>query len=216
MATNTFENIHNLIHDVHDKYVVLCQENKQLKESNETLTNSNVFYKQQNEDLNEKIIMLQNKIDCLEDDRKELTKVSSIVSLDKQNQQLKKEIENLHDKINKLLETKEHVVIQESSSSPTPILPESHVVIGYNLTSNTKEATEAVEEPNKSPEVKVTLHSDDMVEKTIKSVKYYVSQDNLIYVKNDDGSVGENVGKLTKTPDNKTKVTWLKPTSNSL
>jgi hypothetical protein len=49
-----------------------------------------------------------------------------------------------------------------------------------------------------------------VVEKKIKGVIYYVSDDGDIYNKNDDESVGEVKGKIEVLLSGKTKVKWYK------
>lgn len=50
----------------------------------------------------------------------------------------------------------------------------------------------------------------NVVEKKIKGVVYYVSDDGDIYVRNDDESIGELKGKMELLSSGKTKVKWFK------
>jgi hypothetical protein len=54
--------------------------------------------------------------------------------------------------------------------------------------------------------------SEDLsvVEKKIKGVIYYVSDDNDIYERNEDESIGDLKGKIEVLSSGKTKVKWYK------
>lgn len=103
MAQEKILNIRGELDELEELCQALSKSNAQMAIKTSALENRNIELEQSNREHSSRITLLQNTIEMLEDDRRQLTRVSSIVNLEKQNQSLKKEIEQLHEKINRLL-----------------------------------------------------------------------------------------------------------------
>lgn len=126
---------------------------------------------------NSLITKLEKNIKDMEDDRKQFTKVSHVIAMEKENARLKSELETFKNKI---------IPIQEATISETT----SH---NLELTNQEEEYT----------------NQDEVYEKKIKGKIYFVSKsDNMtVFEKNNDGTIGNEVGYLEKQGD-KFKMVW--------
>lgn len=138
---------------------------QELKTINEELQN----------ELNNKISLimkLEKIIKDMEDDRKQFTKVSHVVAMEKENARLKSELETFKNKI---------IPTQEATISET---------ISHSLELTNQD-------------------QDEVYEKKIKGKVYFVSKsDNMtVFEKNNDGTIGNDVGYLEKQGE-KFKMVW--------
>jgi chromosome segregation ATPase len=163
--------IRSLLSELEIQHDSVSRHRDKLVIENNSLQRENGRLAQQNAEYVKKIAELQSRVEDLEDDRRQLTKVSSIINMEKQNQALKAELDALNDKLNKLV----------TATAPAP-----------------EAAAEAAPQEERQPTV---------VERTIKGIVYYI-RDDEVYTKNEDGTMGDLVGKLVKIENNKTKVVW--------
>lgn len=160
------------------------------------------YMTKQNEDNLNTISRLQKQIEVIEDDKRQLTKVSNIIAIERENSRLKFELDVLKKRLEKpVVPLPEPVVVP----LPEPVVPLPEPVLV------------PLPEPVVAPatdqnETEQDLNDSDIevYEKKIKNDIYYVStqEDNSVYVKEADGSIGEKVGVLQKV-NGKTKVVWL-------
>lgn len=144
---------------------------------------------------------LMDNVAKLKEDNAAFSKVSHIIAMEKENSKLRAEVEFFKSKLEK-----NKVIIGTQVSEPTILEIPVHVEEAPVQTISQeapvileKQVEEAIEE--------------EFYEKTIKGVVYYISEKtSLIYKKNDDEEIGDNVGRLEKIIDNKTKVTKSKVT----
>ena len=252
-----FDNIRSFVDHIQLSYSDIIEENLRITNINDDLMKEVTYLRVENkslqddmlkkQSLNEKTIKcLYDNIFMLEDDRKQLTKVSSIINLEKQNEQLRLELETLYDKMHKLSIKPEPVAVPvlEPVAVPVavvepivePIVEPVAVPVKENAAENVVEpvtepvvvpVTEPIVEPvtenvaeNVVEPVAVPVEENaaenvvepveeptQMAVKTIKGIQYYVDDEKFIYHKNE--VLGESIGKLTKTADNKTKVIWF-------
>lgn len=123
-----------------------------------------------------RISSLENQVQCLEEDNKNLTKVSQIVLFEKENARLKAEVAQLTNRLKSTkISTLQNVKLepQECIQPPTSVLPKFKI-------------------------------------KTIKNVKYFVSDDENMYIYEmiNDQEWGEKVGYLERNND-KLKAKWI-------
>ena len=169
-AQQKIVNIRSELDELEELCQALSKSNAQMSTKTLALEERNIELEQSTKEHLSRITTLQKTIDMLEDDRRQLTRVSSIVNLEKQNQSLKKEIEQLHEKLNRILAGQSRSQ-QQSTSDPVPI---EHLPI---------------------PEIPVET---DLFEKTIQGTSYFVDDDAFVYTKNADGTPGKKIGKLSK------------------
>jgi len=180
---NEMDRMNNSNEKVYRKAEVLDEDNKRLARDLQVKDTTI-------ENLQGQVALLTQQIEALENDKKEFTKVSHVIAMEKENAKLKLENSALQERI-KLLKC--------SVEMNNPC--EEHT--------NGADIEEEAKEDDETPEEE----EEEVVEKKIKGVVYYVSvnpnSDNqfTLYIKNEDGSVGANVGHIEKK-DNKNKVTW--------
>ena len=268
-----FDNIRSFVDHIQLSYSDIIEENLRITNINDDLMKEVTYLRVENkslqddmlkkQSLNEKTIKcLYDNIFMLEDDRKQLTKVSSIINLEKQNEQLRLELETLYDKMHKLSIKPEPVAVPVLEPVAVPVAVVEPIVepivepvavpvlepvvvpvtepvavpVKENAAENVVEpvtepvvvpVTEPIVEPvtenvaeNVVEPVAVPVEENaaenvvepveeptQMAVKTIKGIQYYVDDEKFIYHKNE--VLGESIGKLTKTADNKTKVIWF-------
>lgn len=101
-AQGLLKNIRGDLEELEELCQALSKSNAQMSTRTVALEQRNLELEQSNKEQLSKITTLQKHIDILEDDRKQLARVSSIVNLEKQNQSFKREIEQLHSQIKNL------------------------------------------------------------------------------------------------------------------
>jgi superfamily II DNA helicase RecQ len=175
-AQALLKNIRVDLEELEELCQALSKSNAQMSTKTVALEQRNLELEQTNRDQLSKITTLQNNIDMLEDDRRQLTRVSSIVNLEKQNQSFKREIEQLHEKINRLLAAQ--------VAQPTQV-------------TQAVQAVQAEPKPQEYIELEVPLETD-LFEKTIQGTSYFVDDDGFVYTKNADATPGKRLGKLSK------------------
>lgn len=116
----SFTAVSQHIQDIRQGYMSLLHENEQLKRENSMLQEGHKSLTAQNASYQKQVATMQLTIDNLEEERRQFTKVSSIIGIDKQNQVLKKEIEQLHEKLNKLLHAAEEAPAAPAAPAPAP------------------------------------------------------------------------------------------------
>lgn len=121
---------------------------------------------------------LQSQVEKLEDDHRNFTKVSKIIAIENENTKLRLTIEDLKKQIN---------LIKDANKKP-----EADEVKMNDLVA---EVHEEVEDDN-----------INVREKKIGKVIYYVDDDNKVYIKNNDETIGDNIGVLQRMPDGKLKL----------
>jgi regulator of replication initiation timing len=192
------------------------------------------YMRKQNDDFLNTINRLQKQIEVIEDDKRQLTKVSNIIAIERENSRLKLEIDSLKKRL-----AKPTINTPNTQSIINHSIKSESVEVEVELNENPREDTsiksgsvEVVVELNENPtedtsiksesvdvEVAVELNENptedtnndiEVYEKKIKNVIYYVStnEDMTIYIKEDDGAIGDKVGFLTNH-NGKTKVQWL-------
>ena len=160
--------------ELKEKMQAVAAENSKLAQENNNFTYTM-------KSLEQEIGQLKRNIEMLEDERRQFTKVSHIIALEKENTKLRIEIEKLK---TKPAETKQIVQHEVVDSVPSPISEEQNAVV---------EEEESI----------------DVYEKVIKGNTYYVSnkEDKTIYEKLEDGSIGNKVGTIVKS-NGRSKVEW--------
>lgn len=169
--------------------------NKLTKENKETMELNNELKAQ----VTRLEIRLQDMTKELEnslEEQRQLLKVSRVVAIEKDNARLRTELQQLEAKFQALKE--QHL------SSKAPLCATS----SHNGTSTTVGSATNLEfgldyeRPNVHEEEKE--EDVNVREKKIKGVIYYVSDDNNVYTKNDDDSIGNMIGKIEGK-----KVKWF-------
>lgn len=184
---------------------------QEVQQTNASLTCDNQILQSQIAEMTNEITKLNTTIKDSEDYQKQFTKVSHIITMERENTHLKQQIAIMERRVAfyqnqcndlKVLSTKgpesnEQAVQTEEVYEQTPITHELE-----------PEQLEAKE--NEQDEV----HEDDdgvnVVEKKIKGVIYYVSDEGDIYDKDEDETIGQLRGKIETLPSGKTKVKWYK------
>jgi len=121
---------------------------------------------------------LQSQVEKLEDDHRNFTKVSKIIAIENENTKLRLTIEDLKKQIN---------LIKDANKKP-----EADEV-------KTNDLVTEVHEEEEDDNINVR-------EKKIGKVIYYVDDDNKVYIKNNDETIGDNIGVLQRMPDGKLKL----------
>lgn len=153
---------------------VLTKENKSIKETNILLIDK----------VNSLELLIKNlsrELENSQEEQRQLLKVSRVVAIEKDNARLRLELQQLEAKFQ---------LFKESKTIPTI------------AQQDTPKETEVSEETTKE-----LYHDEEALnvrEKKIKGIVYYLSDDNNVYAKNDDESVGELLGSI----DGK-KVKWF-------
>jgi regulator of replication initiation timing len=169
------------------------------------------YMRKQNDDFLNTINRLQKQIEVIEDDKRQLTKVSNIIAIERENSRLKLEIDSLKKRL-----AKPTINTPNTQSIINHSIKSESVEVAVELNENPREDTsiksgsvEVVVELNENPTEDIN-NDIEVYEKKIKNVIYYVStnEDMTIYIKEDDGAIGDKVGFLTNH-NGKTKVQWL-------
>lgn len=182
--------------DIEEKY-------KELSYAYALCTQQIEYMGRQNEEFMSTISRLQKQIEAVEDDKRQLTKVSNIIAIERENSRLKFEMESLKKKL--------------ATKLAAPVLTKDTVI----------EVTEAKEvvminddkvAVEKCEEEADTDHEEDLevYEKKIKNNVYYVStrDDASVYEKDDDGAIGQKIGYLQKV-NGKLKLKMLEVSSDT-
>jgi chromosome segregation ATPase len=155
---------------------------------------------------------MSRTIQILEDDIKQLTKVSHVISLERANTTLLAENNKLKLEVQSL--KKSHATKPPSHDTRPFVSPISNPI--YIETSNvavihdTDKNEDTKEDTHKEPQETDAEEAElEVYEKKIKGEVYFVStaSDMTVYEKLSDGSIGEPKGKLTKA-SGKLKVEW--------
>jgi hypothetical protein len=135
----------------------------------------------------EELDNLKNKNKILEDDIKQLTKVSHVIAIERNNSILNLENIKLKNEMQKLL-NKNIEFLEKSQEEPL----------------------ELQEEPLELQEELIESQELELYEKVIKGNVYYISckDDMNIFIKNEDNSVGNNIGRIIKI-NGKSKIDWF-------
>ena len=147
------------------------------------------------DDLREQLSNAEETIRRLEDEKAAFSRVSQIIAMEKENARLKTELEQLQGKL------KQNDVVSKNICDVTTETTEYP-------TRNSESALSSLTTSEITPFLINDHGTTAYAEKRIKGTMYYVSQNNVLYEKKDDTSVGPRVGMLTKTKDGKTKVQW--------
>lgn len=152
---------------------------------------------------------LKKKVQEAEDDQKQFTKVSHIINMERENTHFKQQIAILERRVafyqNQCNELKLQLQSQSQSQSQVPMNQSTQSTQTYTDAPIQDETTSIKDESNDEQDDGLSV-----VEKKIKGVYYYVSDENDIYEKNEDESIGELKGKIEVLSSGKTKVKWYK------
>lgn len=180
---------------------------------------------QENKDLRHQLMMTQREVDKLkvkvqeaEDDQKQFTKVSHIINMERENTHFKQQIAILERRVafyqNQCNDLKSH---QQQVQQQSQTNQATQTCIDDNAHFQQTDTTDIVNPPDMEGDVnngEDEEQDDDggmsVVEKKIKGIVYYVSEDNDIYEKNEDDSIGILKGKIEVSASGKTKVKWYK------
>lgn len=174
--------------DVEDKY-------KELSYAYGLCTKQIEYMGKQNEEFMSTISRLQKQIETIEDDKRQLTKVSNIIAIERENSRLKFELEYLKKRLAKTTEKVPVGTVAAETCAPTIVETDiDNVKTGVEET--------VVESKEHAVEETVVEAEDDIevYEKKIKNIVYYVStkDDMSVYEKDSDGSIGNKIGYLQK------------------
>lgn len=208
-----------------EKDVINAQTNHQdIQKSLEKVQQTNALLTSENQVLQSQIAKMTNEITKLnktikdsEDDQKQFTKVSHIITMERENTHLKQQIAILERRVafyqnqcNELKalsakgpESNDQAIQTEEVSEETPINVQPE-----HEQEPIQSATEA--EVQDREEGDGDEDGLNVVEKKIKGVIYYVSDEGDIYDKDEDENIGELRGKIETLPSGKTKVKWYK------
>lgn len=161
-----------------------------------------------NSEYEKEVTQLKKKLEDAEDDQKQFRKVSHILTMDRENSNYKHQIAILERRV---------AFYQNQCSN----MKSSNDVIKLEQQTDTNDLSHTVSDINtynddnnnntNKPDI-ITYNDDSIIvkEKKIKGVVYYLSDNNDIYTKNIDNSIGELKGRLESLPSGKTKVKWFK------
>jgi chromosome segregation ATPase len=228
----------------------------------EITTNKNMLQNENNK-LQTKVSEITIKTDDLirkvneaEDEHKQFRKVSHIITMEKENTNLKQQINILERRVTFYQnQCSKNAIITEDKSTYTDIDNHVQCNVLLNITSDNDDTiitSETTSMDNIIESLKdaqyddkddvitakesdmINIHTDqhiisdiktiksqeatddnedsdiNVIEKKIKGVIYYVSDEGDIYEKNDDDSIGNLKGKIENLPNGKTKVKWYK------
>lgn len=171
----------------------------------DTLHHINKDLSQQLEVSQKEVDNLKKKVQEAEDDQKQFTKVSHIINMERENTHFKQQIAILERRVafyqNQCNELKSQL------QSQSPMNQSTQSTQTYTDAPIQDETTLVTDESQGHDEQEDAL---SVVEKKIKGVYYYVSDENDIYAKNEDESIGELKGKIEVLSSGKTKVKWYK------
>lgn len=170
----------------------------------DTLHHINKDLSQQLEVSQKEVDNLKKKVQEAEDDQKQFTKVSHIINMERENTHFKQQIAILERRVafyqNQCNELKSQLQSQSPMNQSTQSTQSTDAPIQDETTLVTDESQAHDEQED----------ALSVVEKKIKGVYYYVSDENDIYAKNEDESIGELKGKIEVLSSGKTKVKWYK------
>jgi hypothetical protein len=174
---------------------------------------------------------LKKKVQEAEDDQKQFTKVSHIINMERENTHYKQQIAILERRVafyqnqcNELKSQTQSQTPQSTQATQTCIDDNSPEETSDELLTNSphqeieakdnedRENIENIDNIEGNEDNEDSEDSEDLsvVEKKIKGVIYYVSDENDIYERNEDESIGELKGKIEVLSSGKTKVKWYK------
>jgi chromosome segregation ATPase len=168
----------------------------------------NKLYYEQKE-LQQQVANLQKEVEAgkitiskLEEDTRNLQRVSQIIAYEKENAKLRMELQMANERIIKL-NTKPQSKKEISDGSDERDELDERDVNGETAECEHK-AEELIEDKDEAPV--------EVYEKKINKVWYFISDDDSmrIYRKTDEGEMGEELGQLVRDPNsNKLKAVWL-------
>jgi hypothetical protein len=199
LSVNFFEDVQRLITKEIDDINTKLQEEK----ANTT------YLKKMNTEYENTIMCLQKQVEQLtvqlqasEDEQRQLLKVSHVVSIEKENAKLKKDILTLENKLNNISQLQTSTSYKTTSPPSSPSVYPSSTIDTPNKMSEINSNSEIEKEMNKKDKTDQEETTQDetqsmnVKEKVIKGKTYYISDDKNIYIKNEDESIGELVGKI--------------------
>ena len=179
------DKLQNTYDTLHEKHGVNLERVKTLDECQHAL-----------QAIQEENRQLKQKIELLEQNYKEFSRVSHVVALEKENAKLRNEVAKLKAPSQKPIE-------HAQTPQPEPELP---APIENTQTTQNQPEPELAPQHESEPE-------EEFYEKKIKGVVYYVSNlTNKIFQKTEDDEIGQELGFLQKETKNQktvTKVVWL-------
>lgn len=186
---------------------------EEVQQTNASLRNENQALQSQIANMTNEIAKLNKTIKDSEDDQKQFTKVSHIINMERENTHLKQQIAILERRVafyqNQCSELKSLANKGPESSEQaiqTEEVPEEHpFTMHKELEPKQQAQLEVADEQNSEDEEGLNV-----VEKKIKGIIYYLSDDGDIYDKDEDGTIGQLRGKIESLPSGKTKVKWYK------
>jgi predicted RNase H-like nuclease (RuvC/YqgF family) len=177
----------NFITSVNDTVETMT---RKLVDMIDNLTNDNIVLQSSNKSLQNQIDTLEKRVEDMsrdllkcEEEQREFLKVSRVVAIEKDNSRLRCEINQLQEQL-KQKNSDTRTQSTEAIQSTQLLQP----VGGGEIDNDSQEHEETF----------------NVIEKHIKGVVYYVSDNNDVYIKNSDETVGDLVGKI----DGK-KVKWM-------
>lgn len=234
-----WEQVQTVIANVHKRNGELVTQVTELSSLLENLQKYNKQLEKDLHTSKTKIELLEKQVSNFADEQREFTKVSRIISIENENTRLREDIVLLERRIaiyqNQLKQYLQPQHSQWKQNSETAHNTDIADVASTDNGTDLKEPTESpvdvtvceeqvpcviAQEENGVEHTNTDTKSEDddthdtdavnVVEKKIKGVVYYLSDDGDIHKKNDDESIGEVLGKLEKTPAGKSKVVWNK------
>jgi hypothetical protein len=174
---------------------MLTSENKSVKETNQVLI-------EQVASLEVRLKDLSRDLENSQEEQRQLLKVSRVVAIEKDNARLRVELQQLEAKFQLLKCSKTHIV-------PSPLSKEEETHNERQIDATPTIIHPVIQQVNAiGNDTKTELYHEEEAlnvrEKTIKGISYYLSDDNNVYEKNDDESIGELLGRI----DGK-KVKWF-------
>lgn len=155
----------------------------------------------------------KRKVQEAEDDQKQFTKVSHIINMERETTHLKQQIAILERRVafyqnqcNELKDQKNTLCLFEEQSTQT----ETQDVTTVDIDTKNEVYNDQEQETNACNTQEDEEDGLNVVEKKIKGIVYYVSDDGDIYDKNEDESIGQLKGKMEVLSSGKTKVKWFK------
>jgi len=183
------------IYDMNDNFITSVNDTvetmtRKLVDMIDNLTNDNIVLQSSNKSLQNQIDTLEKRVEDMsrdllkcEEEQREFLKVSRVVAIEKDNSRLRCEINQLQEQL-KQKNSDTRTQSTEAIQSTQLLQP----VGGGEIDNDSQEHEETF----------------NVIEKHIKGVVYYVSDNNDVYIKNSDETVGDLVGKI----DGK-KVKWM-------
>jgi hypothetical protein len=189
-------NLNNTIAELTNKINILTAENNGLKTMNEYLNSDKV--------------RLQAQINNLEEDHRNFTKVSKIIALENENDKLRKELDEIKFKGTSPIKKKAPFLFCDTATVlPSVVkietLPEKqYEPLKENIIEQQEPLKEEEEEEHKEEEEEEE-EDIQVTEKKIGSIIYYIDDAKKVFIKEDDGTIGKEIGFLSKI-NGKTKL----------